>query len=189
MIYVCGDSFASSDPRSDITPWHELLDCTSLGEVGASNVMISKQVDIAIEQRAEFVIVLFTSSCRYEHESGPYTIQNPIESGLNSVQRDIIKSWTAEFFDLDREIYKNKCIIEGVLSRLDQSGIPFLFDQGGFEHPKWGVTQRYFTYYDSHRSKYNLWDYGDSLKFVPCFHIDDQNIHNQVAEYYHEQTR
>lgn len=189
MIYVCGDSFASSDPESDITPWHELFECTSLGKICVSNLMISKQVDFAIEQGAKFIIVLFTTSCRYEHESGPYTIQNLTTSGLNNLQQDIIKKWTVEFFDLDNEIYKNKCIIEGTLARLQQSGIPFLFDQGGFEHPKWGVTQKYFTYYDSNRSKYNLWDYGDSKLYRPYFHITDQNIHNEIADYYREQTR
>lgn len=190
MIFVCGDSFASSDPKSTVKPWHEQLDCVSYGQVGASNLMISKQVDLAIQQRADFVIVLFTSSCRFEHETGPFTIQNVKDSSnLNAEQQRIAMSWAKHFFDLDLEIYKNQCIIESVLSRLSNSSIRFLFDQGGFEHPKWGTDKKYFTEYNQHRSKYNLWDYGDSLKFNPCFHIDDQNTHNQIAEYYREQTR
>ena len=132
---------------------------------------------------------MFTTSCRFEHESGPYTIQNVTTSGLNDLQKDIIKKWTVEFFDLDTEIYRNKCIIEGTLARLVNSGIPFLFDQGGFEHPKWGTDKKYFTEYNDNRSKYNLWDYGDTQLFIPSFHITDQNIHNEIAEYYREQTR
>ena len=189
MIYICGDSFSASDFESDITPWHELFECTSLGIVRCSNLMISQQVDFAIEQGAEFIIVSFTSCCRYEHKSGPYTVANLTNNDLNNKQRDIIKNWTVEFFDLDNEIYKNKCIIESVLQRLTNSNIPFLFDQGGFEHPKWGITQKYFTYYDLHRSKYNLWDYGDSTLYRPYFHITDQKIHNKIAEYYYDQTR
>jgi hypothetical protein len=76
-----------------------------------------------------------------------------------------------------------------VLQRLTDSGIPFLFDQGGFEHAKFGVTTQYFEKYKNHRSKYNLWDYGDSKLHRPYFHIADQNTHNRVAEYYCEQTR
>lgn len=189
MIYVCGDSFASSDSSSDITPWHELFDCVSLAQPCVSNVMISKQVDYAIEKTADFIIVAFTVSCRYEHITGPYTIQNLFASGLNDRQKDIIKAWTVEFFNLDNEIYKNQCIIEAVLSRLKQSGIPFLFDQGGFEHRMWGVEKKYFTEYDQYRSKYNLWDYGNRHLMRPNFHITDQNIHNEIADYYREQTR
>ena len=189
MIHICGDSFATSDLRSTIIPWHEQLDCKSYGKVGASNTMISQQVDTAIQSGADFIIVLFTSSARFEHASGPYSVQNLYTAGLNQTQRRIVKEWAVELFDLDWEIYRNKCIIEGVLARLKNSGISFLFDQGGFEHPKWGIDKKYFTEYDDNRSKYNLWDYGDTQLHIPSFHITDQNIHNEIAEYYHEQTR
>ena len=91
--------------------------------------------------------------------------------------------------DLDLEIYRNKCIIESVLQRLTDSNIPFLFDQGGFEHTKFGATSEYFKAWDFNRSKYNLWDHGDSKLHRPYFHIADQNTHNEIAEYYSEQTR
>ncbi len=188
MIYVCGDSFGTSDPDSSIIPWHEQLDCTSLAQICVSNLMISKQVDHAI-LHASFIIVLFTTSCRYEHDSGPYTIQNLSTSNLTKVQQHIVTEHAKHFFDLDLEIYRNKCIIESVLQRLVDSGIPFLFDQGGFEHPKWGVDKTYFEKYHAYRSGYNLWDWGDSKLFRPYFHITDQNKHNEIANYYHAKTR
>ena len=75
-----------------------------------------------------------------------------------------------------------------MLQRLTDSNIPFLFDQGGFEHAKFGVTTQYFEKYNKHRSKYNLWYHGDSKLHRPYFHITDQNTHNKIAEYYREQT-
>ena len=188
MIYVCGDSFAASDPESAITPWHEQLECVNLSRVCATNLQISQQVDHAIEH-ASFVIVLFTTCVRFEYGADSYTLHNLTTSNLSKIQQHLATEHAKHFFDLDLEIYRNKCIIESVLQRLTDSNIPFLFDQGGFEHTKFGVTAQYFEKYNKHRSKYNLWDHGDSKLHRPYFHITDQLIHNRVAEYYREQTR
>jgi len=187
MIYVCGDSFAASDPESAITPWHEQLECVNLSRVCATNLQISQQVDYAIEH-ASFIIVLFTTCVRFEYGADSYTLHNLTTSNLSKIQQHLATEHAKHFFDLDLEIYRNKCIIESVLQRLTDSNIPFLFDQGGFEHAKFGVTTEYFTKYNKYRSKYNLWDYGDSKLHRPYFHITDQLIHNRVAEYYREQT-
>jgi len=189
MIYICGDSFASSDRENKITPWHEQLDCVNLSKVCATNLQISQQVDHAI-RHASFIIVLFTTSVRFEYMGvDSYTLHNLTTSNLSKEQQHIVTEHAKHFFDLNLEIYRNKCIIESVLQRLVDSGIPFLFDQGGFEHAKFGVTTEYFTKYNKYRSKYNLWDYGDSKVYRPYFHITDQNTHNRVAKYYLEQTR
>lgn len=188
MIYICGDSFGASDSDSDIVPWHEKLDCVNLSKVCATNLQISQQVDHAIAH-ASFVIVLFTTSVRFEYGSDSYTLHNLDTSTLTSEQKNIVTQYAKNFFDLDLEIYRNKCIIESVLQRLVDSNVPFIFDQGGFEHHSFGTNKKYFEKYNQHRSDYCLWDYGDSKKFRPYFHITDQNIHNQIAEYYGEQTR
>jgi len=188
MIYICGDSFAASDKQSTITPWHEQLECVNLSRVCATNLQISQQVDHAIEH-ASFIIALFTTCVRFERGDDSYTLHNLTTSNLSKVQQHLVAEHAKHFFNLDLEIYRNKCIIESVLQRLTDSNIPFLFDQGGFEHTKFGVTAQYFEKYNKHRSKYNLWDYGDSKLHRPYFHIADQNTHNRVAEYYCEQTR
>ena len=187
MIYVCGDSFAASDKQSTITPWHEQLECVNLSRVCATNLQISQQVDHAIEH-ASFIIVLFTTCVRFEFGDDSYTLHNLTTSNLSKVQQHLVTEHAKNFFDLDLEIYRNKCIIESVLQRLVDSDIPFLFDQGGFEHTKFGATQEYFKAWNFYRSKYNLWDHGDSKLHRPYFHITDQNTHNKVAEYYREQT-
>lgn len=187
MIYVCGDSFGASDTESVITPWHQQFECVNLSRVCATNLQISQQVDIAIDH-ASYIIVLFTSCGRFEYGTDSYTIHNLTTSKLNKKQQQIVSEHAKNFFNLDLEIYRNKCIIESVIQRLIDSGIPFLFDQGGFEHKKFGVAKEYFKKYSKYRSKYNLWDYGDSKLHRPYFHITDQNIHNEVAEYYVAQS-
>jgi hypothetical protein len=188
MIYICGDSFGTSDSSSEVTPWHKNIYCTNLSKLCATNLQISQQVDYAIDH-ASFIIVLFTTCVRFEFGNDSYTLHNLSSSNLNTEEQKIVTDYAKHFFNLDLEIYRNKCIIESVLQRLVDSGIPFLFDQGGFEHKKWGTTKTYFTKYNDYRSKYNLWDYGDSKLHRPYFHITDQKIHNEIAEYYNDQTR
>jgi len=184
--YICGDSFAASDNTSKIVPWHEQFECINFARDCATNLNISKQVDKAIQFNAKFIIVLFTTCVRQDWKGTFYTFHN-LENNpanLSSEQVKLLKEYFVEFFELDLEIYRNKCIIESVLQRLVDSGIPFLFDQGGFEHPKFGTTKSYFEKYNQYRSKYCLWDYGDSKVMHPSFHIADQELQNCIAEYY-----
>ena len=69
MIYVCGDSFAV--PDLEYGPcWVDLLQqklpVKTLAQVCASNLMISMQVDNAIKNNAQGIIVLFTASTRFQ---------------------------------------------------------------------------------------------------------------------------
>jgi len=186
MIYICGDSFGSSDDRSDIVPWHAHFECINFARNCATNIDISKQVDRAIAEDATFIILLCTTCVRFDWRGTFYTFHNLDASPavFNENQKQILKNYFIEFFDLDLEIYKNKCIIESTLQRLVDSNIPFLFDQGGFEHPKFGATETYFHNYNQYRSDYCLWDYGDSQLKLPSFHITDQKKHKEIAEYY-----
>jgi len=190
VIYVCGDSFAVSDLTSSITPWHEQLECINLSKVCASNLLISLQIDYALASDPSFIIVNFTSCTRGElvrdKEFIPYTITNTVGDRLSKAERIAVDLYTKHIYNLDLEIYKNRCIIESALKRLEKSKVPFLFDQGGFEHKQ---QKSYFQEYNKYRSKYCLWDYGNSHEHRPYFHITDQNIHNRIAEYYREQTR
>lgn len=194
MIYICGDSFAVPDP--DYGPcWVDLLSnkikkpITNLSRVCASNTLISMQVDSIDE--ADFVIVLFTASTRFETMLNgnlvPYSIKSLDETTpFNKHQLELLKHHTAEFFDLDLEIFKNKCIIEATLYNLESKKIPFLFDQGGFEHASYGATGKYFEKFIQFRSKFNLWDYADTRIFRPYYHITDIKVHHKIADYYAE---
>ena len=218
-LYICGDSFACNDPDSSITPWHQLLTnelknhwiVNNLSLICASNLNIRMQVDKAVEDHADFVIVLFTSSVRGH---GRISTQESIDNLLNNfyrVEKDddkkqlgcwsyhsldtncvmpknktsILKSFFTEIFDLNLAIYENQCIIESSLHKLKSNQVEFLFDQGGFENPFFGGDKTYFEEFNNYRSQLNLWTlYGSPIVYRPYFHITDQLIHNDIANYY-----
>jgi len=190
LIYICGDSFCSSDPDyPEITPWHELIsNSKTLAFNCASNLLISQQVNTAIAQKPDFIIVGFTSSLRsellWENKVTPFSWLSlddttPFDQLTLTALRGIF-----EKIDLSTEIKRNELIIEATLQRLVDSGIPFLFDQGGFEHPSYGGSNTYFTKFKQYQSNYCLWDYADRGYHRPYFHIEDQAIHTQIADYY-----
>lgn len=192
MIYICGDSFGF--PDADYPPmWADHLGMhypvRNLSRVCASNLMISQQVDFAIKHGATFIILLCTASTRgqtrLDNDVVPYSIHSLDDTTpFTNKQLSVLKNYTAEFFDLDLAIYENKCIIESMLSRLIASNIPFVFDQGGFEHHSYGGVDTYFTQYDQYRSKYNLWDHAQVRSHRPYYHIVDEQVHLDVYRYY-----
>ena len=211
-VYICGDSFCASDKEySDITPWHEQINNTkNLGIVCANNQLINLQVERAIEEQASMIIVEFTSVTRdivqftnkkqdnlldrfYSLTSSDnsntdltsYTMWSTKTAlALTQEQRDQLDSYNKNFFDIDIAIHRDRLIIEATLQRLVDSGIPFLFDQGGFEHASYGGVETYFIKYNQYRSELCLWDYADTRSHRPYFHITDQSVHDMIADYY-----
>ena len=221
-LFICGDSFGSPDPDYGDQCWVDHLTnrlspeytIINLSRVCASNLHISLQVDSAIEQQADYIIYLATSSTRDDVRLRPLQyldnllsrltnlISPSIEQDLTSYsigsldhttkfttqQLDILKQYHNEFFDIDLYIYRSKLIIESTLNRLQRSGIAFTFDQGGFEHPSFvkSTATTYFDDYEEFFSKINLWDYVVDQKIThrPYYHIQDPTAHQQIAEYY-----
>lgn len=209
-VYICGDSFTVDDQDYEHTPWTKQLDAVSLGSVCANNQLIALQVEQAIKQQAKFIIVEFTSVTRdivqytdqkqdnlldrfyslteddnTDKDLTSYTIWSTRTAlALTQEQRDQLDSYNKNFFDIDVAIHRDSLIIEATLQRLVDSGIPFLFDQGGFEHPSYGGVGTYFTKYNKHRSELCLWDYADTRTHRPYYHITDQKVHNNLAKYY-----
>jgi len=214
-VYICGDSF--STPDAEYGPcWVDFLQQNLMGTanivnhslVAASNLMISIQVTHAIAHAANFVIVQGTACTREEiavtdkseldlltrfnlRQLVSYSIYRPYRSHLTKLQQGLVQQYQKEFFDLPLAIYRDRCIIENTLQRLEDSGIPFLFDQGGFEHASFGnvADYNYFEKYKKHCSDVNLWDYGNTQDERPYYHIKDTEIHREVADYYANQIR
>lgn len=208
-IYICGDSFSTPDPEYGPC-WVDMLQdrvagqaqVVNLSSVSASNLLISLQVKRAIEQQADFVVFHATTVTRGEvvvddqshgdllerfqqQQLVSYSIFRPYRSALNKTHQQQIENFHGRYFDLDLAIHRDQCIIESSLYRLVSSGIRFLFDQGGFEHVKFTKSrQKYFEDWKQYRSAVNLWDYSDTIEERPYFHIQDQHIHQEVAEYY-----
>jgi len=194
MIYICGDSFCVSDPAYGPS-WVDLVAekfaVRNLARVAATNLLIALQVQQAMANQAQFIIVNFTAVTRSEKRVGndivpfSYHTASAQTTGFNDRQLRILKEYYTEFFDLDLAIKQNQITIEHTLSALMLSGISFRFDQGGFEHPKFGtVGQGYFGQFEQYKSKINLWDHAVSRDYRPYYHITDAQVHRSVADYY-----
>ena len=207
-IYICGDSFATPDPDYG-TMWAELLQhelgadyrIVNHSSVAASNLLVAVQVDHAVQQQADFVIVLATACTRNEalvlpetdqdlmsrflkHELVSYSIYRPYRSQLNTADQQAIYDFHRRYTDLELNIFRDHCILLGTLYRLTESGTPFLFDQGGFEHPKFGGSRSYFEQFRDQRTDLNVWDYGTTEAERPYYHILQPEDHARIAEYY-----
>lgn len=216
-LYICGDSFGYPDPKFGKC-WVDILkdklsdtyEIVNLSNVSASNLQIAAQVDLAIKNKANYIIYSMTSSTREDiafdiskdHLAHRYV--NFVEpkfgsllsysihsidsiSNLSDSDKGLLREYNKRFADLDLMIFKNECIIDSVLFKLVESNIPFIYDQGGFEHPKFGVPKKenYFARYSKFKSIYNLWDHCEKQTFRPYYHVSDNAIHEQVAEYYY----
>lgn len=194
MIYICSDSFGVSDPDYGCC-WTDILaerfSVVNLSRVAATNLLIAQQVDQALLSQAKFIIVQCTAVTRAEKREKDgivpfsYHTASRVTTPFDDRQLSILKQYFSEFFDLDLAIYQNKITIEHTLQKIVDSGTPFLFDQGGFEHRSFDhAGSGYFTKFSPYRSKINLWDYASDKKYRPYFHITDPQVHESVADYY-----
>jgi hypothetical protein len=105
---------------------------------------------------------------------------------FNRSQLDFLKQYLAQYQPIELAVYKNQLFIEATLTKLQRSKTPFIFDQGGFEHPSFcNTSMQYFTNYSEYFSKYNLWDFVDpGMPLRPYYHITDPAVHQTVADYY-----
>jgi hypothetical protein len=189
VIYICGDSFGVSDPEYGEGWMDQIGATTNLCRVSASNLLIAQQVDRALAQGAQKIIVLFSSSTRSEKvENGqaiPFSwhTANTTTTPFSADQLRILREYFAEFHDLGLAIYTNQCIIQHTLDCLNKSGADYVWDQGGFEHPSMG-GRLCFEEYNSTRSDLCLWDYAHTRQYRPYYHITDAQVHQDIATYY-----
>lgn len=210
-VYVCGDSFAVPDPEYG-PMWVDLLadllspvaQVVNTSSIAASNTLINIQVSEAV-QTADYIIVLGTAVTRAEIAVRPvnpklsllerfqnndlvaYSILRPYRSHLTKSEQQQVAEYHQQFFDLDLAIHRDHAIISNTLDQIESAGIPYLFDQGGFEHPSFGSKKLYFQ--QRSRSSINLWDWGNTRDERPYYHIQDFEQHRLIANYYNEQAR
>jgi protein-tyrosine-phosphatase len=215
-VYICGDSFAVPDPTYgscwvDLLAEKPAYSIKNLAKVCACNLHIALQVEHAIANNADFIIYLATSSFRNAVKLKNVTTNSGLDrfvdlsnysetadltsysmNSLDSTTRfdnaqiALLKEYHVRFDDPYLEIKKNQLIIEGALSMLKSSNIPFIFDQGGFEHKNFaGAKAKYFTNFASNKADINLWDHVTKIEHRPYYHIKDLDVHQTVASYYH----
>jgi hypothetical protein len=101
------------------------------------------------------------------------------EAEINKIRESYLK-----LSDLSVEIFKNQCIIERTLYKLQNSNIPWTFSSGGFEHSSFGATKKYFEQFKKNHSAINLWNFAITRSWRPYYHIQDPVIHKQISNYY-----
>jgi len=227
-IYICGDSFGCPELGWEFDPWPVLLSkqlgkeyiVNNLSISCSSNLLIRIQVDQAIANQADFVILLCTTSTRnqgtvrqlknknvklydrfvrigqtdtlnHTRDLACYSIKsldNTCVFAPNDI--DSIKNYQTRLFDLDLAIYENQCIIESSLNALEQSNIPFVYDQGGFENPMFGDVKRtdYFLKFNRYMSEINQWSLTKTLPTSSRahFHITDYDTLKTIAYYFYK---
>lgn len=204
MIAICGDSFATPDPEYGAC-WVDLLgqhyDIQNWAEPGASNLMIALQVDAALAQAADYIIVSFTSSTRNQIARRPgATLLDQLQGysfpAMSNMQDHpdlaLLREYHLRFMHLPTQIYENRCIIACVLNKLQRQSRPWIWSPGGFEHPSFGGSGPELDDYADNLSAVNLWDWPHARSYRPYYHITDPARHQYIAQYYanaYEQAR
>jgi hypothetical protein len=191
-VYIVGASDSTPDPNFPGQCWTERLESMlpenfqlyNLAFPAASNFCIRLQIDRAIEQQADAIIINFTSSVRTEIEINNQNNQLPLLErfykrnllSLSRIQansidllddqsrRELIQYQT-KFFNLDLAVQHNFYLIRGALLDLKlHNRTTFCYSLGGFEHPDY--TNNFTPFYHNKlkefepwQSKQNLWDY------------------------------
>ena len=166
-IICCGDSFFSMDKQWPNTHLSELL-ATKLGaslenyaKLGASNFTIALQLEYAIKQNPDLIIMGFTSVDRIEIPQKPYEFPSGIHNIIyentnvlpsfynprrtttishsipNLEMTDTLKQYLANQYDPELKRQHDFFIVSGVLRKLDKLNINYVFTQGGLTGPDW----------------------------------------------------
>jgi hypothetical protein len=158
----------------------------NLARPGASNFYIGLQVEHAIQQHADLILILFSNydriqilqeNCQYRVEQGITNIVNNAvdtanarvfsnvitnfidQSLLTPEQIDVLKPWFTNIYNFGLFYHQDWFVCQGILSRAKQSGIPFVFNTGGMRYYGHNET---WDYYLNYQAGENPWNYVDS---------------------------
>lgn len=219
-LFICGDSFCFSDPEygpnwadmlKDSLPHVEVINISS---PGASNYLISLQVQHALKNHGRWIIYLATSSIRQEFSisRNKTIVKDRIErywdprsqknkdvvsnSWINATNytenlltagNQTIKQFFTDFIDTTSMVNKNFIFIDYTLKLLESS-LPrnnWAWSSGGFEHKGFSDSIEWdFSKYQDRMCPINLWDYNDRSIPRPYYHVVDPEIQSNVCDRY-----
>jgi hypothetical protein len=218
-LYICGDSFCTED-LSHGTSWVGLLkdalpniNIVNLASPGASNYLISLQVQHALDNKCDYLIYHATSSIRNEFQIGTSDHKkdhierywHPDDQNNKSVlstswisatrntsdvmldHNNTIKGFFTNHVDFLSMVRKNYIFIDYTLKiiRSKMGNTNWLWSRGGFEHYKFSESQSWnFSSYQVEESTINLWDDFDHDLLRPYYHVTDFTIHQRVCNLY-----
>ena len=205
---ICGDSYCNIDSDYPGLHWSEKIlnfntdfEVINLSHGGCSNALIAMQLLQGLKFHPDFVILSFTSHGRYEFDNivnriprslEPLEIANYVKDRyttnkytMTEFQEKANQAWLLESSE-NFEKVKNYLYICFCLSMLKQSNINFCFSLGGFEYQQdytAFLNSNYLTNiiqdYQQYELSTNLWYHGQ--KAQPCFHVDNESIHELFA--------
>ena len=218
-LFICGDSFCFPDPEYGPC-WVDFLqearpniEIVNLSSPGASNYLISLQVQHALKNGCEWVIYHATSSIRQEFSiktenitkdnikrywnphstknksviSASWVSANRNTNNLLSDDHQFIKKFFSEYIDIPSMINKNYIFIDYTLKLLNStlSNSKWAWSSGGFEHKNFtNATTWNFSDFENRQCKINLWDKYDNSQVRPYYHVTDQIIHKKICDLY-----
>jgi len=166
-LISCGCSFFTLDKRYPKTHFSELIaqrgnyELENYGKLGASNFTIALQVEHAIKQNPDILLIGFTSVDRIEIPVDQYRIPDGIlnikyntnnvfppyyderltttvsNSFPNLEQTDAVKLYISDLYDPELKRQHDFFIAAGILRKLDKLNIPYVFTRGGLTGPDW----------------------------------------------------
>lgn len=177
-FYCCGDSFFVEDNLwgNNIGQYvAENLNTkvVNYAKLGASNFTIRLQVERAIQNQADLIIIGFTSIDRIEIPFSKYRLDDGIENIdytdnttlpefyrytristksdviSNFKQTDYLKSYLANMYDPDLKRQMDYFVVTGLLDKLVKTKIPFIFTRGGLTGMDYSDWQKYEVPYQS----------------------------------------
>ena len=172
-IISCGCSFMTIDKNalgthlSEIVAKHFSAELESYAKMGSSNFAIRLQIEEAITQSPDLILIGFTSADRIDipvnnsqygitkgirnikYENNQIlpkfynanlitTLSNPIHLfEQNKELESSIKSFIINLYDIELKRHQDFFIASGILDKLIKYKIPFIFTKGGITGPDW----------------------------------------------------
>ena len=178
-IISCGCSFMTIDNTapgthlSEIVAKHFSAELESYAKMGSSNFAVRLQIEEAITQRPDLILIGFTSADRIDipinnnqycipngirnieyasnhilpkfyNANAITTLSNPIHLfEQNKELESPIKSFIINIYDIELKRHQDFFIASGILDKLIKYKIPFIFTKGGLTGPDWGEWINY----------------------------------------------
>lgn len=171
-IIVCGCSFMAIDNRLNNTHFTQIIakslsaDLESFSKFGSTNFTIRLQIEEAIQQRPDLIIIGFTNIDRLDLSHRPYLIDNGIrnieyksryvkpnfydsklvttrsEPIVDFDHSDNLKQWITEIYDDQLKRHSDYFLATGALDKIEKNRIPYVFTRGALNGMDWSEFEK-----------------------------------------------
>jgi len=182
-IISCGCSFMSIDPNCYGTHFSEIIasklnsNYACYAKFGSTNFAVRLQIEEAIKQKPDLILIGFTGESRLDISNGQYVIANGVRNIEYKVPRipshipefynhaDIttrsmpmsemsaddvgFRYYLTEIHDIEMKRHHDYFLTSAALDKLIKLGIPFVFTRGGLNGLDWTEWNQYEVDYET----------------------------------------